>query len=229
MVTMNDNILAFVLSIAGIIFGGGMIGQLIMFFVKRYDEKQEKLFDLYHIIYEKLCNYKNQLSLLVLEFLSFCDKQLKYINEMQNTTDTNISQLEGMIKTMKEVERKCRNGKFNENLCKKCQQIQERLPQLYNDIEEKRTIIKEQLETQQDYWNINADKISSIIISNINIHNFISTREISNKNISKSIKDIDLYTLKINSSLHDNRELPNMLIAQMEKIEHVLALLTKYM
>lgn len=45
------------IAIAGIVFGGGMIGQLIMFFVKRNDEMKAKKNDYLRILLNKISDY----------------------------------------------------------------------------------------------------------------------------------------------------------------------------
>ena len=49
------------LSLAGILFGGCMIGQLVIFFVKRHDKKNEETQNFYRVIYNTLCEYHSTL------------------------------------------------------------------------------------------------------------------------------------------------------------------------
>lgn len=55
------------LAIAGTLFGGGMVGKLIEFFIKRYDEKKKSYKEVYLKIHKKLCSYSQDLQNIFLD------------------------------------------------------------------------------------------------------------------------------------------------------------------
>ena len=59
----------FIITFAGIIFGGGMIGNLIQFFVKRQDEKKKSKRKFYRYLFFRLQTYQNDIYKLILEYI----------------------------------------------------------------------------------------------------------------------------------------------------------------
>lgn len=216
-----------ILSIAGIFFGGGLIGQLIIFFVERHDKKKNNRIEHYRVIYDKLCNYTNDIENLFLESLKFyMNLYPKVKGEREQVEERNI-EIKELINSIEKIKRKCKKGKVNSFLCNECQQKREKLPLLHQEMKEKLDNVKGLLDIQKNYWKNNNQVVSSVIANNINIHNYLLARKIKDKKLSNAIGLVDLHTLKIYGSLVDEENLPHLLIDQMIRIKSALGLLSK--
>lgn len=117
------------LSIAGIIFGGGMIGQLIMFFTKRRDEKNEKTNELLSILIKNICEVQKIIN-DILEKITDANNQINILLQQQidflETTYDNEKTLYNALSALSKAPK-------NENICKECIEIHNKYPRV--DIE----------------------------------------------------------------------------------------------
>lgn len=218
-----------ILAFAGILFGGGMIGNLIIFFIKRHDDNKSKQKDIYKKVYEKLCSYKTLLEKLMLDYYKYCNILSKGVEHKANNIYNNIEQIERLRKQIKKQEKKCKKEGVDENNCIVCEKMRANLLQLYNDVSLNYSISNELIDECKNYWTNHDEDITSITNNNMNIHNYLLVCK--DKNINNSLYNIDINTIKIHGCLYakkDNEKIIiDLILKQMELIEYSLVLLSK--
>ncbi len=216
-----------ILAIAGILFGGGMIGNLIIFFVKRYDENKSKQKDIYKKVYEKLLDYITHIEQSLLEYYKYHNKIATDISNAKDNTDEIVKQIDDYRRQIKKYERMCKKNGINEDNCTHCKQIRSKLLHLYDNLDKNYTDSKEAFTAYTNYWNDNEESISSLINNNMNIHHYLSVCK--DKKIKKVLFDIDLNTIKIHKTLYNEKnykKLPDIISKQMELLEYSLIILS---
>ncbi len=117
------------LGIAGVIFGGGMIGQLVIFFTKRRDEKNTALNELLSSLIKRICNVQKTINDII-EKIEDANNQLKSfllrqieLLEAENNKEKALSEELSALYANPE----------NKDICEKCIEIRKRYPPM--DIE----------------------------------------------------------------------------------------------
>lgn len=114
------------LSIAGIIFGGGMIGQLIIFFTKRRDEKNETTNKLLSILIKNICEVQKIIN-DILGKIADANNQINILLQQQidflETTYDNERALYDALSALYKAPK-------NKNICKECIEIQNQYPRV---------------------------------------------------------------------------------------------------
>ena len=87
------------LSLAAIIFGGGMLGRLIEFFVKRRDDQNSKKMALYKRLYDKLCDYNTLLLSSVMDFITYIESTKLEIDDNSNAIKEKMSEIKTLIES----------------------------------------------------------------------------------------------------------------------------------
>lgn len=88
-----NELIEFVLSIVAIIFGGGVLGKLIEFFVKRSDEQKANKIDLYKNLYNQLCKYSSWLEFTLLDYFKNVHSHCNTIEGKCNVIKEKIAQI----------------------------------------------------------------------------------------------------------------------------------------
>jgi len=208
------------IAIAGVVFGGGMIGQLIMFFVKRNDEKNKVNNDDLKIILEKLSSYGKLINDELLSSIT----HIKYdtINkkiEMEAVRDLISSTSKDTVHLRKKM--KDWDEKGVENL--------EQSRELSKSIEERTKAVDEKLkELSSDSNSGSESRIKELFR---NLHAFHSLANIlpqiyltKHKEMANILYDLDVRTTNILiktefKSIDDLLELNELLINQLSLIE----------
>lgn len=212
------------------LIGSGAIWKLIELFFKRYDGKKRELKEYYGIIYKKLCDYNSQLVDIVLASVKNDYQILNKISTQNNVTEERLAEIDKIKATIKRQERKCKKQKADEETCYKCQQSREHLTQLIDKLQIEHQLSKDLSKELSNYWEDNSNEVYSMISTNMNIHNYMLAKNVKDKKLYNAIQNIDTFSLQIMKSICMSRnELPNILITQMENIEHALILLSKKM
>lgn len=145
------------ISLAGIVFGGGMIGQLIMFFIKRSDEKKAQKREFYRMIYNKLCDYNTTLENIRLNCFKEVHQYGVHTDAANSTINDNLQKIDQLIKNIQSYKRKCRK---NENpdcsLCNKCSSDRQLLKELDDRNQELLQKADNYIELMKNYWSNNV-------------------------------------------------------------------------
>lgn len=222
------------LSLAGILFGGGMIGQLVIFFVKRHDKKNEETQKFYRVIYNKLCEYHSTLEEMRIMFNKDIYKHVKLTESTCSVIEDNLQKINGLIKSIKSNKRKCRkNTKTDNNLCNKCS-FERNLGMELNDVNRK---LLQESQTNMDiinnYWRDNYEHTFSTIASYSNIENYIYAKNGCNKSIQMIVRKIDKSTNEICGYLPskslDIWDFDNIIIKQLGNINNALQLISRHL
>ncbi len=114
------------LSIAGITFGGGMIGQLIIFFTKRCDEKNETTNELLCILITNICEVQKTIN-DILGKIADANNQINILLQQQidflETTYDNERALYDALSALYKAPK-------NKNICKECIEIHNQYPRV---------------------------------------------------------------------------------------------------
>lgn len=218
------------LTIAGILFGGGMLGQLIMFFVKRHDEKAAKRREQYHALHVRLCEYKDEICRVLLEYYRATCKLSDVIDEKHNQTEKYLAEINDHLAQIKKQERRCKKQKANDDVCAQCKQRREELPQLLEILHKEHNEASGLLAQCNRYWDNNEEYLHKIITKYLNLHNYLISSNMQDKKICKTITDIDKQSLCILTPMNKNRDnFHETLIRLMVMIECAQVILSKKM
>lgn len=219
------------LTIAGILFGGGMLGQLIMFFVKRNDEIASKKKEIYKDLYNRLVRYESTLQNILLQFFKHTSSYLDKIKQKNNKINDYITEIETSSKRIKSFERKCKNKGCTDEMCVLCNSIRQRISELFSLIGIEQTACKNMSDMQIEYWKNNFESISNIISDNMNFRNIFLTVENKDKRIYSLVDKVDKQSFILFSTLlsakGNEQTFQLAVISQMENIERCLIALSK--
>ena len=208
------------LTIAGIIFGGGMIGQLIMFFVKRNDEKRKANNDDLKAILEKLSNYGKLINDELLSSITFIksDTAAK-TTEMEALRDLISSTSKESVQLRKKLKNSAENG-INDL---------EQSRELSKSIEERAKAADEKLKKMEsDFSSGSESKIKELFDNLQSFHSLANilpqTHVIKHKEVANILYDIDVKTANILiksefKSIDNLFEINELLINQLALIE----------
>lgn len=184
-----------IISLVTILLGGGIVGQLIMFFVKRSDEIKEKERDFYIVVYNKLCEYYSSLENLLLDSRKEIHNQIIMAEQSHTASENNMNQVNQLLKVIKSRERKCRKGgKPVNEICDKCISERQLVEDLYNESRKLQQGVKESVACIDNYWENNYENAYTILASYSNIKNFVYLRKDCDKMLIKAVKEIDKNT-----------------------------------
>lgn len=218
------------MTIAGIFFGGGMLGQLIMFFVKRHDAKVEKCKEQYHALHIKLCEYKDEICQILLEYYRTTNKLSEAIDEKDSLSSKYIADIENHLAQIKKQERKCKKQRANEDVCAQCNQRREQLPKLLEKLQEEQNATKGLFEQYRGYWRDNEEHLYKSFAKYLNLHNYLLANNIRDKRLYEKISEVDKQSLDILTPINKNRDgFSKVLINLIETIEYALIMLSKKM
>lgn len=218
-----------ILSVAGILFGGGMLGKLIMFLIKRHDEKKKKRIESYRDFYDKLSTYFNDISRFLLDF--FNDKDVCLLMCKDKTTETKRlkANVDNLSKQVKKLKRGCgKNGCIDKEKCIACSNARKQLQETYESMQQN---LDEAESLLLLYWKENKGKIRELIYRNINLQNYLLASGKKERNLIKAVSEIDALSFQIFSSIleeqNNEQKCLLLLMNQMSKIENALHLLAK--
>ena len=210
------------------ILGGGMLGQLIMFFTKRHDEKKAKRIVVYNSVHAKLSKYNNILTEILLDFFRKNNIRMNKIEESLDLIECKANKK--LIRTIKRQHRECKKGEYpGREICDKCQQIRLELREIDEKLSETESMIKQ----NRNYWQHNYDEVKSLIVPYMNISNdFIPVSKFKTK-LRNAIRDVDnqsacLLTYLLGKHEDEMTGFPNEIIKQMEKIAIALYYFPKF-
>lgn len=219
------------LAIAGILFGGGMLGQLIIFFVKRHDELVNKKKEVYKDLYNRLVQYESTLQDILLHFFKHTSSFLNTIDQKNNKIDEYITEIETSSKRIRSLERKCKNKGCNTEKCLECNLLRQRVPELFSLIGQEQADCKSISDKQIEYWQNNYENTSQVISNNMNFHNILLKVDYKNKKIFSLIDKIDKQSFRLFQTLlsakGNEQNFQLAIITQMENIEYSLKVLSQ--
>ena len=223
---------AWILAIAGVLFGGGMLGQLIMFFIKRHDEKKESERDFYLVIYNKLCEYYSALENMRLNCYKEVHNRVTLTEKSHSKAGENLSKIDSLLKTIKSQERKCgKSGKPSSETCVKCNSDRQLVKELYDESRKLQQEASDNLELIDNYWSNNYEQTFSVLTSYANIENFIYAKKGCDKKVVTLIRIIDKATSNMCSGLSfrplDKWNFEDEMIKQVSAISVTLQLISK--
>jgi hypothetical protein len=208
-----------ILTIAGVIFGGGMIGQLIMFFVKRNDEKNKANNEDLKAILEKLSNYGKLINDELLNLYTYINSDLTIKrNEVKAVRDLVISKKKETVLLRKSKKNWTENTVVN---------LEQSLV-LSKSIEKKTIEADEKLNELESYFISGSEFKIKESFENLQPFNSLAnilpqTHAIKHKEVIKILYDIDGQTADILmktefKSPDDLLELNKLLINQLSLI-----------
>ena len=212
------------------LIGSGAIWKLIEFIVKRHDAKEAKHQEQYHALHIRLCEYKDEISNILLEYFRATNKLTDAIDEKDSLTDKYIADIEEHLAQIKKQKRKCKKQKANDEVCAQCNQRREQLPLLLEKLQKEQNEAKGLLAQCKNYWQNNEELLYKSVSKYLNLHNYLLANKIKDKRLYKKIEDIDKQSLNILFLTNNNRNnFSRILINQMETIELALIMLSKKM
>lgn len=229
---MIDLIFKLLLYIAMSILGSGMLGQFIMFFIKRHDEKKKKKTETYKDFYDKLSVYFNDISRFLLDFLDDKDVCMLMYKDKTAETEQREAEVDKLLKQVKKLKRGCgKNGCIDKENCIACtnarKQLRETHELLQQNLEETRSL----LQRYKSYWKDNKDKIKELVYRNINLCNYLLASGKKKDTLITAVSEIDNLSLQIFQSIlgeqNNEQKCLSLFTSQMSKIEIVLHLLAK--
>lgn len=212
------------------LIGSGAIWKLIEFLVKRHDAKEAKRKELYRMLHVRLCEYKNEVYRILLEYYRTVYKLSDDIDEKHNQTDKYLAEINDHLAQIKKQERKCKKQKANDDVCVQCNQRRKQLPQLLETLRKEHDEASRLLAQCHCYWHDNEEYLYKSITKYLNLHNYLLAINIQDKKLYKIINDIDKQSLRILTSINKNKDnFYEVLVTLMESIEYALIMLSKKM
>lgn len=227
---MIDLIFKILLYLAMSILGSGMLGQLIMFFIKRNDEKKKKRMESYRDFYDKLSAYYADINRFLLNLFSKKDACALMYKDKMTETEQWEADVDKLLKYVKKLKRACgKNGYIDKDNCIACsnarKQLQETDESFQQNLEEMRLL----LQRYKSYWKDNKDKIKELVDRNINQYNYLLASGKKKENIITAVGEIDELSFQILEEQNNEQKCLSLLTNQMSKIEVALHLLAKKM
>ncbi len=228
---MENIIIEWILSIAGIIFGGGMFGQFIMFIIKRQDEFKANKQKIYKQLYDKLYSYQSLLENVLLDFFKHTSNSIDVFDIESNKIRQYMDETKNLIKQIKSNYKKCKNSfVYNSERCEQCQNMKARVAELFQIIDKE--IENAELTTQDvdNYWTINKEYLCKIINENLNVHAIQHLVGKKDKKLSSIIEKIDTQTLHLYRRLlrvkGEEYDFQLLIVNQIDNIEKCLNILS---
>ena len=225
----------FIITFIGIIFGGGMIGNLIQFFVKRQDEKKKSKRKFYRYLFFKLQTYQNDIYKLILEYIEDTAK----INESYDIGINKINKRIAKIQSMKRslIVNQYRLDTFGQNkeIISKCKSIEEEISCNIESHTKEKEDLKNKLQDHFCFWYTNRKKVIKIISDNFNFKSMFLSNGNCNKKCLQKVAEIDkrssnlLFLIHETKDYHSAKKYTSELISQMENINNALTVLSKAM
>ena len=220
------------LSLAGIIFGGGMIGELFIFFVKRCDKKKEKMQEFYIIIYKKLCEYHSVLEEVRFKFNIEIYQHVKLTESSNIAIDNNLAKIDNLAKSIKSYKRKCKkNGKPDNEVCDKCCSERRLIIELYNTYQRLLQESHTRMDAIKNYWRDNYEYTFSTIAPYSNIENYVYAKNGCDIKVQNIVRKIDIATNEIRGCLSSKSlsiwDFNNKIIIQLVNINNALQLISR--
>lgn len=208
------------LTIAGIFFGGGMIGQLIMFFVKRNNEKNKANNEDLKAILEKLSNYGKLINDELLSSMTYvksdtAKKRIKMeaLQDLSSITSKDTARLRKKLKNSAE--------KGIDDL--------EHIRELSKNLEKSVNATDEKLKEFESDFNSDCEFKIKQLIDNLQLFHSLAnilpqTQIVKHKVVASILYDLDIKTTEILiktefKSTNDLLELNKLLINQLSLIE----------
>ena len=164
-----NELIEFVLSIVAIIFGGGVLGKLIEFFVKRSDEQKANKIDLYKNLYNQLCKYSSWLEFTLLDYFKNVHSHCNTIEGKCNVIKEKIAQINTLKKQVASFHRKCKKGKYNEETCQLCTQKRKELSCLFETLNLEYVTIENLSSNKFNYWMYHSEQIQKGLCDYMNM------------------------------------------------------------
>ncbi len=209
------------IAIAGIIFGGGMIGQLIMFFVKRNDEKNNSNNDDLKAILEKLSNYGKLINDELLNLYT-------HINSDITIKSIEVKAIRDLVISKKKETVLLRKSK--KNYTEKALLNFEQSLELSKSIDLKTKEADDKLNELESYFVSGAETKIKELLNNIHSFNSLAnaltqTHVIKHKEVIQILYDIDGQTTNI--LMNTEFKSPDDLLKLNKLLINQLSLLTK--
>ena len=218
------------LSVAAIIFGSGMLGRLVEFFVKRHDEQKANKIALYKELYEKLCDYSSFLGITLLDYFKCAQHYSDSIDVKCTIVDEHIANIKNLRKEIRSFQRKCKKGEQNEDMCYLCTLKRNDLSQLFEILNNEVPSVRDELYICLNYWVDNFEQIYKGLCDNMNLRKMLFRINCKEKDLLLSIRLVDKCTIEMSQKLlvaKENKDFGDEIVSQMENIELCLIRLSK--
>lgn len=208
------------LTLAGIVFGGGLIGQLIMFFVKRNDEIKTIKNDCLRTILGKVNDYGKFVNDQMVHSIHFVKSNI-HSGEQEISTLHALVELEKCeVKQLGQIKKNC--SKKNIRDCEKCEALTESTNSRLKQIYEKQDfmVFPNQTEVNKEFDNTFENLKSFNGMLNLLPQAYIS----KHKHIVKMLGDLDLVTLNLmlskkENTLEEYMQINQMIVSQLNLLE----------
>ena len=219
------------LSLAAIVFGGGVLGHLIVFFLKRNDEKNLKKIELYKRLYDKLCDYNTLLLTCVMDFITYIESTKLEIDGNSNAIEKKMLEIKTLIEEVRTFQKKCKKKGCNKRICEICTRKWGVLNKLNQQINREVLVNEKLLLDIEEYWKKHSNDIYKRISDFINLHHIMCLIGYKEKKLFTHIAKIDKQSLVLSQVLMGTRgfdeSLQSAIFAQIENLEHCLIMLSK--
>ena len=217
---------------AMLLFGGGMFGQLVMFYTKRHDEQKNKRVEFYRMVYDKLAKYYNTLNDILLSFSEHNSIQITKMKVKTSEIENTLPTIQKLDKEIKAQQRRCKKrGRPAEQICEQCNQKREKIIKLYEAVEVHKDEAESIIQDCNDYWKNNFVKIKEMLAPYLNIHNILMSGGKADKKLFDKIFKIDTQSLNMLYYMMGEQQgdvdFHKELTGQMSKITVVMAELSK--
>ena len=219
---MGNIIIEWILSIAGIVFGGGMFGQFIMFLIKRQDEFNANKQKIYRQLYDKLYYYQLSLENTLLDFFKYASNSIDIFDAEKKKIREYIDETKGLAEQIKSQHKKCRKNCEHIEQCERCKKMKARIAELFQIIDKEIDKAELTAQTVDDYWTINKEVLCKIIYENLNIHGVLHLVGKKDKKMLLMINKVDDQTLLIFRKLYTSKgEDYDFQLALVNQIDHI--------
>ena len=219
-----------ILSIAGILFGGGIIGQLIIFIIKRHDESNANKQKIYRQLYDKLHSYQSLLDNILLDYFKHASNSIDIFDVESKKIRLHINETKSLIEQIKSNYKKCKKNCEHSEQCKQCQSMKVRVAELFQIIDKEIENAELTTQTVDNYWTLNKESLCKIINNNLNIHVILLLVCKKDKKLASIIETIDTQTLllfrRVLRVKGDEYNFQLLIVKQIDNIEKCLNLLS---
>ena len=214
------------------LFGGGVIGSLVTFFVNRHDAKKEKQSSFYQGVYNHLSEYNSELYSFLVGFIQNNADISDSINASKTNESSIVKEIECLNKDINKYVRKCnKNGGPIDGICSQCQEAREKVSKLSTNLIEEQRIQTSLYNNQSSYWDTRLDNLKACAAKYMNMSALLSSGGIAKKSIQKVVNKVDVKSVFIigyrKQDMKDVFDVADLIINLLESIDSALKELSK--
>lgn len=180
------------------LFGGGVLGSLVTFFVSRHDKRKDIHSSFYRKVYDYLSKYNRDLYSLLNDFNIYVSSSSDNAVKTMNDVETLMANQEALERVIKRQERKCKKSDHTDKtICNQCKDNREKLGRLSREIIDEQNRLQVFLKGVASYWEFHLLDLKKLASENSNLFAVLSSNGSPRNDIKHAIDLVDYYTLRI--------------------------------